>query len=213
MISGSAALRSQRALLWLLSPISSFAVCATPVHHVVQVTAQAAAARARVTIDAGAHMFPATMLWPVREPNGMLISNGLSTMGFALPAAIGAALLDPGRTGDCLDRRRRADDVRGGAPHRRPRTSPRHRHRLQRRVAQPHRHQAAAAPVRVVRRVARQRRLGCTGRSFGAAAHVASTESELERALAQALDHRGPSLIEARIDPSTYGETLHTIRG
>ena len=45
-------------------------------------------------MDAGAHMFPATMLWPVGEPNGMLISNGLSTMGFALPAAIGAALLD-----------------------------------------------------------------------------------------------------------------------
>ena len=37
------------------------------------------------------------MLWPVSEPNGMLISNGLSTMGFALPAAIGAALLDRAR--------------------------------------------------------------------------------------------------------------------
>ena len=47
-----------------------------------------------MTVDAGAHMFPATTLWPVTEPNGMLISNGLSTMGFALPAAIGAALLD-----------------------------------------------------------------------------------------------------------------------
>ena len=48
----------------------------------------------RVTVDAGAHMFPVTTSWPVNEPNGMLISNGLSTMGFALPAAIGAALLD-----------------------------------------------------------------------------------------------------------------------
>ena len=46
------------------------------------------------TVDAGAHMIPATLLWPVCEPNQMLISNGLSTMGFALPAAIGAALLD-----------------------------------------------------------------------------------------------------------------------
>ena len=54
--------------------------------------ARAGARRSRVTVDAGAHMFPATMLWPVSEPNGMLISNGLSTMGFALPAAIGAAL-------------------------------------------------------------------------------------------------------------------------
>ena len=51
----------------------------------------------RVTVDAGAHMFPATTLWPVHEPGGMLISNGLSTMGFALPAAIGAALVDRDR--------------------------------------------------------------------------------------------------------------------
>ena len=48
-------------------------------------------------MDAGAHMLPATMLWPVGEPDGMLISNGLSTMGFAVPAAIGAALLDRDR--------------------------------------------------------------------------------------------------------------------
>ena len=66
----------------------------------------------RVTVDAGAHMFPATMLWPVDEPNGMLISNGLSTMGFALPAAIGAALARSGTAGGRADRRRRPADVR-----------------------------------------------------------------------------------------------------
>ena len=55
----------------------------------------AAAPESRVTVDAGAHMLPATMLWPVDHPGGMLISNGLSTMGFAVPAAIGAALSDP----------------------------------------------------------------------------------------------------------------------
>src|SRR5439155_6478080 len=64
-------------------------------HRVVQIVASAAGS-ARVTVDAGAHMFPTTLLWPVREPSGMLISNGLSTMGFALPAAIGAALLARG---------------------------------------------------------------------------------------------------------------------
>src|SRR6185437_415977 len=37
---------------------------------------------------------PAVNLWPVFEPHQLLISNGLSTMGFALPAAIGASLLD-----------------------------------------------------------------------------------------------------------------------
>ncbi len=137
-------------------------------HHVVQVTAQAAAARARVTIDAGAHMFPATMLWPVREPNGMLISNGLSTMGFALPAAIGAALLDQdgpviALTGDgglmmCAAELLTAVRER----------LPCDRHRLQRRVAQPDRHQAAPAPVRVIRRVARRRGLGAGWRQASA---------------------------------------------
>ena len=72
----------------------------TAQHVVARGRANSVRGRARVTVDAGAHMFAATSLWPVSEPNGMLISNGLSTMGFALPAAIGAALLDrraPGR--------------------------------------------------------------------------------------------------------------------
>ncbi|WP_374447684.1 thiamine pyrophosphate-dependent enzyme, partial [Stella sp.] len=51
----------------------------------------------RATVDAGAHMFSATALWPARRPRDLLISNALSTMGFALPAAIGAALAEPAR--------------------------------------------------------------------------------------------------------------------
>jgi len=46
---------------------------------------------ATVTVDAGAHMLVAMSLWETDEPS-VLISNGLATMGFALPAAIGAAL-------------------------------------------------------------------------------------------------------------------------
>lgn len=50
---------------------------------------------ATVTIDAGAHMLVAVPMLTVTQPRGMLISNGLATMGFALPAAIGAALARP----------------------------------------------------------------------------------------------------------------------
>ena len=39
--------------------------------------------------DAGAHMLPVLHLWQSGEANQSLISRGLSTMGFALPAAIG----------------------------------------------------------------------------------------------------------------------------
>ena len=48
-------------------------------------------------VDAGSHMFPATMFLRPRGPRRFLISNGLATMGYALPAAIGAALSHPER--------------------------------------------------------------------------------------------------------------------
>jgi acetolactate synthase-1/2/3 large subunit len=54
------------------------------------------------TVDAGAHMLAALALWRVQEPNGLLISTGLATMGFAVPAAIAAALASPGRRVVCF---------------------------------------------------------------------------------------------------------------
>ena len=47
------------------------------------------------TVDAGAHMLAVMPLWEVDEPGRLLISSGLATMGFALPAAIAAALCAP----------------------------------------------------------------------------------------------------------------------
>jgi len=51
----------------------------------------------RFTVDAGAHMLPVMALLPARRPGDAVISRGLATMGFALPAAIGVALDDPSR--------------------------------------------------------------------------------------------------------------------
>lgn len=51
----------------------------------------------RLSVDAGAHMFSVFAGWQAREPFGMLKSNGLSSMGFALPAAIASALQEPER--------------------------------------------------------------------------------------------------------------------
>lgn len=48
-----------------------------------------------VTVDAGAHFLAIMPLWPVARPQRLLISNGLATMGFAVPAAIGAAIARP----------------------------------------------------------------------------------------------------------------------
>ena len=69
---------------------------------VVDVVASVAPRGAIATVDAGAHMLVAMPLWPTHEPCGMVISSGLATMGFALPAAIAAALSRPGTPVVCF---------------------------------------------------------------------------------------------------------------
>lgn len=64
--------------------------------------AAAAPAHAIATVDAGAHFLAIMPFWPAIEPLQLLISNGLATMGFALPAAIAAALARPGRPVVCM---------------------------------------------------------------------------------------------------------------
>ena len=85
-------------------------------YRAVEAAARAAGPGARVTVDAGAHMFPIVALWPVSEPRQMLISNGLSTMGYALPAAIGAALLDRPRRSRGRPRGRGSRPARASRP-------------------------------------------------------------------------------------------------
>lgn len=64
---------------------------------VIEALAAAAPEGCRLTVDAGAHMISAMARWPASKPHDVLKSNGLSTMGFALPAAIAAALETPER--------------------------------------------------------------------------------------------------------------------
>jgi acetolactate synthase-1/2/3 large subunit len=44
----------------------------------------------------------AAQVWPFRQPRAWLTSGGLGTMGFGLPAAIGAALARPDRPNVCI---------------------------------------------------------------------------------------------------------------
>jgi acetolactate synthase I/II/III large subunit len=181
--------------------------------QVVHRAAARLARTARVTVDAGAHMFPATIGWPSYEPNQMLISNGLSTMGFALPAAIGAALLDRERpivalTGD------------GGLLMCAGELATAVRERL---------HVItivfADEALSLIEVKQRQRELPTDGvklghtewrtlaEGFGARGFVARDEHELEQALELAAAYRGPSVIEARIDAGPFGPALKAIRG
>ena len=47
--------------------------------------------------DVGLHKLWIGRLWPAHEPNTVLIANGLAGMGFAVPAAIAAKLVNPRR--------------------------------------------------------------------------------------------------------------------
>ena len=55
-----------------------------------------------ITTDVGQHQMWAAQVYPVRQPRQWLTSGGLGTMGFGLPAAIGAALAYPTRTVVCF---------------------------------------------------------------------------------------------------------------
>ena len=50
---------------------------------------------AAVAVDAGAHMFAVVWFWRSQRPGRFLISNGLATMGLAVPGALAAALHRP----------------------------------------------------------------------------------------------------------------------
>lgn len=50
-----------------------------------------------VTVDVGAHKLVALAQWPAYEPESFLTTNGLSSMGYAIPGAIAAKLARPER--------------------------------------------------------------------------------------------------------------------
>ena len=181
--------------------------------EVVVAVRRAAPGRARLTVDSGAHMFSAMALWPAAAPGDVLKSNGLSTMGFALPAAIAASLEEPSRpvvamTGDgglrmCLAELETAarfgcrvvvvvfDDSR-----------------LSLIDVKQRRRQGPSRGVRTgpVDHAAVARGLGCAAWRVGAAA-------PLEPALARAFAAEGPALVDVAIDPAPYAAQFEALRG
>ena len=55
-----------------------------------------------VATDVGQHQMRTAQLYPLRKPRRWLTSGGLGTMGFGLPAAIGAALAEPDNSVICI---------------------------------------------------------------------------------------------------------------
>ena len=69
---------------------------------IVKAIARLAGPDAILATDVGQHQMWAAQAYPVPGPRSFLSSGGLGTMGFGLPAAIGAALANPGRRVVCL---------------------------------------------------------------------------------------------------------------
>jgi acetolactate synthase-1/2/3 large subunit len=64
---------------------------------VVAIAREAAPPGTLLTTDVGSHKIMAGQVWQASEPRSVLIPNGLSAMGFGVPAAIAARLTRPDR--------------------------------------------------------------------------------------------------------------------
>ncbi len=71
-------------------------------YGLVQAVANALDDEAVITTDVGQHQMWVAQAYPFRRPRQWLTSGGLGTMGFGMPAAIGAALAEPDRTVVCF---------------------------------------------------------------------------------------------------------------
>jgi acetolactate synthase-1/2/3 large subunit len=166
------------------------------------------------TVDAGAHMLVAMPLWPVDEPHRLVISSGLATMGFALPAAIAAALCNPGEpviafTGD------------GGLGMTLMEIETAVRHRL--RVVVVVFNDAALSLIKIKQNSAGhggaaavrygRASFAAIATAMGAAAASVTDVPGLAAALAGALEREGPTLIDARVDPAGYPAVMELTRG
>jgi acetolactate synthase-1/2/3 large subunit len=167
-----------------------------------------------VTVDAGAHMLAVMPLWEVTEPRRLLISSGLATMGFALPAAIAAALCAPARlvvafTGD------------GGLGMTLAEIETAARLRL--RIAVVVFNDGALSLIKIKQRPAGQGGAEAVdfgpvsyaraAQALGAEAVAVSTEQELAAALSDASGRDGPTIIDVQVDPAAYPAIMDLSRG
>lgn len=179
-------------------------------HDVVRTTQQLLG-DALVTIDAGAHMLVAMPLWKTDEPDSVLISNGLATMGFALPAAIAAALAHPDRRIVCF-----VGDAGLGMVLAELETLA----RLQLNVTVVVFNDAALTLIKLKQGEGQ----GGSGAveygavdfagiatAMGISGSVTHDVGRLRMALAAS--ERGPRLVDARIDPSSYPHVIRVTRG
>ena len=170
-------------------------------------------AGARITVDAGAHMMPILGAHQAGRPRDVLISRGLATMAFALPAALGAALADPARpvvafTGDgglMMCASELASAVQAGC-------------KLT--VVVFNDSDMALIDVKQRRRKLPNAGVGycatdfaAVARGYGARGWRCERPEQLAEAFAQAYACDGPAVVDVVINPEAYHDQIKALRG
>ncbi len=167
---------------------------------------------AAVTVDAGAHMFSVAQAWRASGWGEFWISNGLSTMGYALPAAIALSIDDPDRPVVCMTGDGGLLMVAGELA-----TAARFGGRLIVVVFD----DASLSLIRA-KQPPRDPESGtrfsppdwaAVAEGFGLRAFRARSAGELRGVLEEALAGEGPALISVSTDPAPYGEMMRVLRG
>jgi acetolactate synthase-1/2/3 large subunit len=181
--------------------------------RLAQDAARAAGRAPRASVDAGAHMFSATAFWRCAAPHELLISNGLASMGFALPAGIAAALDDPARGAVCFTGDGGLMMVAGELA-----TAAETGARLVTVVF----NDGALSLIDIKQQQRQLQPAGVRWRrpdfarvaeGFGVRGFVARDEAAYRAALAAAFAHDGPTLIDVHVDPAGYPAQLQAMRG
>lgn len=181
---------------------------------VVRRVRAAAPSDAIATVDSGAHMLVTMPLWETDLIDGILISSGLATMGFALPAAIAASLANPDRRIVCF--------VGDGGLHM-ALAELETVARLQLSItivvfndsrlsliavkAKPEGHGGSNAITYIDTDFVR------VAEGLGLPAAASSTVDELDAQAQQSFSRRGPMLLDVGVDPSLYPHVFDAIRG
>ena len=183
--------------------------------RVIDTTRELTPREAALTIDVGANKLLVVELWDAFSPESFFMSNGLATMGYALPAALALRLHDPGRqvVSLCGD---------GGFLMRLPELATAVQHRLPVVIVVFSDSRLSLIDVKQVKKCYPEPRgtAFCRpnyrdlGRSFGIPTWSVDSDEELRGALKSALGSADglPKLIEARIDPSSYLEQFDAVR-
>lgn len=180
---------------------------------VIDAVAEAAPTGARLAVDAGAHMFSAMARWPAQHPHDVMKSNGLSTMGFAVPAALASWLEQPDRhsvaiTGDGGMMMSLAELSTGS--------------RLGAKLTVVVLNDAALSLIDIKQQRQQRPPLGVrypradfatAARGMGCDAWTVGRHDPLEFALEEAFSADGPTLVDVSVNPAGYRDQLAALRG